>query len=448
MGTGTRMDRWRLRASNRDRVSALMRDAASRAAAVGESRAWAQANPNEVTRGSEEKAMINATQQIVNTAEYANADFSNAVIRQNQTEHENARERQLMWNQNNYRAGKENANAAARDAELKNTQLWVDEKYIQGKLNQNELNTRNDRKTTELYAREDYATSRANQPDVAISNETTKMYADKFSRLSMKDVMRELANSVDTTSGEDHTERFIAASEALIRSGQADKVRSIISGDNSEFASAGANFSSLVKGKENFRNRVAQVLGSSGEFTFQEYAKHLGQEGGTAKSFQEWADGTDEKSLAASIKAKGLDRMDKDGFEYLSKHTAALNAADVENISKVAASTTDAATVAKFVQAIEKLDQSKREKIIEHTSADRAANMDQSIRDALAGAKLERRNKEGVVIQSAATANDSLWQKQIGEAIRNNPQIAARFSKENRKRYAPSEETFSDGGGI
>lgn len=145
-------------------------------------------------------------------------------------------------------------------------------------------------------------------------------------------------------------------------------------------------------------------------------------------SFDEWAD--HDNGLKASIAAKGLDKVDKDGFEFLANHKNALSGASAENISRVAANTHDTATMAKLTQAIEQLDADTRKKVIAATDADKAASMSQEIRDALAGAS--GRKPDG---SYQINPDNSLWQAQIGEALRDNAQIAARFSQENRAKY-------------
>jgi len=403
-GNGTRMDRFHMRRGNQERVAAINQatlaadeeqrriDQMSNATQVAGMRASAQISNAQATgrnqylgglnqveveaavAAAQQEAATSAEQQNIHRANYGDAHFAGAVIEQARVESDSARDRQL------------------------------------------------------LYGREEYRESRRRQNEAVISGEVTKMYSDQYSRMSISDLQERLRESV-TDGGEHSRERFTASVDALARAGQVDKAREVLSGKGA-YAGAADSFGDMVRSNEEFRNKAAQVLGSSGEFTFQEYAKHLGQEGASARSFKDWSDATDSKSLRASIQAKGLDRMDKDGFAYLAEHTAALSGASADNISKVAANTTDAATVAKLTQAIEQLDQATRQSVIASTSADRFANMDQSIRDALAGAK------PATSTTPAVNPDDSLWRAQVGAMIRDNAQISARISEDARARYA------------
>ncbi len=246
------------------------------------------------------------------------------------------------------------------------------------------------------------------------SGAKVKMYSGAYGQLDIGELQEALRQSM-SDGGEDQAERFVSAFNRLVQAGQIDKAREVIATSD--------NFGELMNNDESFRNKVLQQFGASGEFTMQEYAKYAGSHRGNARSFGEWADARDGDSLKAAIQAKGLDRLDKDALDFISRHSAALEGISPDNLSKVAANTSDAATVAKLVKMIEALSPEARKATIARTSADRAANMDQSVRDALAG-------------KTASTpADNSLWQAQIGEAIRDNPQIAARFSPEVRSTY-------------
>ena len=395
----------------RDRAANINKAASEAGAKEGEKRAWATGNPEEIMEGARNRASIDAQQQMVNVADYANATFANAVIKQQRQEHDDRTKRQVMWNSDKYANGKANEALLARQA---------------------------DAARMTLSSRAEYFEARQNAQKAVISNEITKMYSDQASRMDMKNIMEMLKGSISGNDDKNRSERFTAAASALIQAGQADKVREVISGGG-DYSGTGVEdaFGELIKNDSTFRNRVTQVLGSSGEFTFQEYAKHVGQskveEGKSeARSFQAWADGRLEdgkgQSLADSIKTKGLDRIDKDGFDFLSKHLSALDGASAENISRVAARTTDAATAGKLVQAIERLAENpaysdKIADIISATSAERAADMNVEVRNALAGIKSTDSPAE-------IYAKNQVWRDQIGDAIRTNPQIAARFASE------------------
>ncbi len=353
-----------------------------------------------------------------------------AELRKNQIANAQHEQELEQWNGENgqalVQANIEKAKFDAATSE-KGTLQWNNEDYRKGKENQAELNLRNDSKTTTLYARDEYRQSREKQQDAALSNETTRMYADQFSQLDisgLEDALRNAINGATT----DRTEQFSAAFNALVQAGQTDKAREVI------IRNAG-DFQALMTSDEDFRTKATQQFGASGNFIMQEYAKHVGQNRGSAKSFDKWVNDQDDQSLRASIQAKGLDHMDKDDFAFLAEHKEALSGASADNISKVAAYTSDTATIAKLTQAIEQLEPAVRESVIAHTSADRFASMDQGIRDALAGKHASMGNGSYGI-----GPNDSLWRDQVGTAIRDNPQIASRIETTVRSRYAADPE--------
>lgn len=425
--------------SNAQQVAGLRAGAQlTHAQAVGRNQYLGSLKPNELKeaeKAATTQAATSAEEQNIRNANYGDAEFARAVIRQAETENNSTKERQTLWNRDDYRAGKENANTAALTSELETTRLWTHEDYIKGKLAESDLSREGEQKRAELYANGEYIRSRKNAQQAVISNEITKMFSDKYSRMGIGDIQKELRMAVSDRGKNNSMERFTAATNALVQAGQADKAREVLSGGNMdrttgkrEYADEAEAFGDMVASNKEFRDRAAQVLGSSGEFTFQEYAKHLGQRGEDARSFEKWADATDEYSLHASIQTKGLDRVDKDGFDFLSKHLAALDGASAENISRVAAHTTDAATASKLIQAIERLAEdpkysTKVTDVIRATSAERAADMNAEVRNALAGIKATDSPDQ-------IYAKNQVWRDQIGDAIRTNPQVAARFTAE------------------
>ena len=367
-GSRNLRDRWNLRAGNQERVAQLNQAALK---AEEEQRKIEQMSDAGQIAGMRAQQEIAAKQQNIKNADYADATFANAVITQAEIDHSASRDRQM------------------------------------------------------LYSRDEYATSRRNANNAVLSNEVTKMYSDQFSRMSMGEVIERLNSSIAGANVENRAEQFTAASDALIRSGQADKVREVISGGaDGRYADAATNFGELIQKDKTFRDRASQVLGSSGEFTFQEYAKHLGQSAldadgnSTAQSFQKWSDADD--GLKASIATKGLDKMDKDGFAFLANHLNALSGASNENIAKIAASTTDAATVGKLADAIGKLDSTRREQIMAATSGAQFVSMNENVRVALSG---------------GGTAGDAAWKKAVGDALASDPQLRGRLTAAEQGRY-------------
>ena len=420
------------RAGNAERVAGINEQAL---AAEEQQRKINRMSNAEQVEGMRQQAAISANQQNVKNADYADATFANAVIQQAETEHEASRDRQMLYNNTKYVQGKRNANDLALENEFYSTRQNANADFVEGKRQEARLGREGERARAGLYTNVGYVDSRRNQQQAVISGEITKMYTDQFSRLSMTDIMGKLRDaSVGTdTSGNavaNRTEQFTAAANALIQAGQADKVREVISGGRAEYATAAREFGNLVRSDETFRNRASQVLGSSGEFTFQEYAKHLGQSTigpdgkSDARSFRDWSDATDNKSLKASIEAKGLDKMDKDGFAYLANHVNALQGASDANIAKVAANTTDAATVAKLANAITKLDATRRDKIMSATSGAQFVNMNETVRVALATGGT-----------TATTAGDAAWKAKVGATIAADPQLRGRLNATEQGRY-------------
>ena len=457
-------DRWNLRAGNRERIATLnqaalkaeeerrgidqMSDATqvagmraqariSHAATQGKNAAMGSATDAEINAavaGAATQAQISANQQMVNNADYANATFANAVIQQNTVDHENSTRQQLNWNNLQYRQGKRNAGRLAAENDLESTTLMHDRDFVEGKRQEARLGREGERARAGLYGNADYITSRRNQQAAVISGELTKMYSDQFSRMSTGDLLNQFDSILKSPAGtENHAEQFSAAFSALTAAGQLDKARETLHNNS-------ASVNTLMQTDAEFRTKAMQQFGASGDVIMQEYAKHIGTRTNPAdiKDFATWANDTSNaknSSLRASLSEKGLDRVDKDGFEFLTKNAMnAMAGASDSNIAKVAASTTDAATVAKLADAISKLDASRRSSIMAATSGAQFVNMNETIRVAISG---------------GGAAGDAAWKSAVGAALAADPQLRGKLNATEQGRYAGRpEETFSDGGGI
>lgn len=362
-GSRTLRDRWNLRQGNRDRVASINERVLT---AEEQQRKLDRMSNKAQVEGMRQQANISAQQQNVRNADYSNATFANAVITQNDVEHKASRERQM------------------------------------------------------LYARPEYRTARENQNRAVISNEITKMYSDQFSRMNTGDLLRQFDAILKAPAGtQNHAEQFSAAFSALVSSGQLDKARETLH-DNS------ASVNTLMQSDAEFRTKAMQQFGASGDVILQEYSKHIGTRSTPAdiKDFATWANDTTggkNSSLRASLSEKGLDRVDKDGFEFLSKNAMnAMAGASDANIAKVAASTTDAATVAKLADAISKLDAARRDSIMSATSGAQFVSMNENIRIALSG---------------GGATGDAAWKSKVGAAIAADPQLKGRLNTDEQGRY-------------
>lgn len=362
-GSRTLRDRWNLRQGNRDRVASINERVLT---AEEQQRKLDRMSNKAQVEGMRQQANISAQQQNVRNADYSNATFANAVITQNDVEHKASRERQM------------------------------------------------------LYARPEYRTARENQNRAVISNEITKMYSDQFSRMNTGDLLRQFDTILKAPAGtQNHAEQFSAAFSALVSSGQLDKARETLH-DNS------ASVNTLMQSDAEFRTKAMQQFGASGDVILQEYSKHIGTRSTPAdiKDFATWANdttGDKNSSLRASLSEKGLDRVDKDGFEFLSKNAMnAMAGASNANIAKVAASTTDAATVAKLADAISKLDAARRDSIMSATSGAQFVSMNENIRIALSG---------------GGATGDAAWKSKVGAAIAADPQLKGRLNTDEQGRY-------------
>lgn len=376
----------------------------------GKNEALAAATAAQI-EGSRQQAAINTSRQLVNSADYSSATFRSAVIEQADSEHDNSVKRQLMWNSQKYREGKDAESLLARQGDAKRTML---------------------------YTNADYITSRGQQQQVAISGEISKMYAERYSRMSVSDVLSELDDAMDATkTGEHRAERYEAASRALIGMGMADKVRDRMTAQS---ASLHSLMSGTTPDDVRMRNAVASVAGGSGDFVLREYSKHLGMFGGTGKqlSYGDWlkgsaktggttVDGDDEyekgMSLAASIQDKGLGGLDKDSLKEAAA-AGALAGASSREMARYASTVSDPATMKSLVTALSGLSNTERGKIMDATSGAQFVNMNENVRVVLATG--------GV---TATAAGDTAWQTRVGAAIATDPQLRGKLTATEQSRY-------------
>ncbi len=404
-------------------------------------------------KGEIRKAKVDAKAQRENAELYKDEDFATREEKRNETQTEIKKIENAAWTEERAE-GEKNAAEINAGEQAERAKLYNNEEYRKGKISQNKLSRRNDEKTATLYARDDYRASREKQQDITISNETTKMYSDQFSRMSMPEVMKRLQDAISDGTTQDRTEQYAAAATALIQTGQVDKLREIVTGGKVigqngdgtpivEHPEVAVEFGKLIQDDKEFRDRTTQILGSSGEFMFQEYAKHVGKSTidvnghSNAMSFDKWVRSS--AGIGASVTDKGIGRFDKDDYKYLATDKAArdvvFSKAPAEDISK-SLTTSDKATITEATKTIIQLDEAKRHEVIRATSADRAATMSQEVRDALAGIR-ESDSPE------TRFEKNKIWRDQIGKAIRDNPQIAARFNENARKAYIDQSEDAS-----
>lgn len=445
---GSLYDRYVTRAGNRDRIAAMKQAASQAGAKEGEKAAWAKADSKKIYEGARGQAETTTTNRLNDTAEFANGTFNQATILQADFQREKSRDDKLLWMTPGYKEGKENASKVARDNELKETQRWTDKDYLRGKIAEAGLQQSGDEARTKLYSESAYVTARQQQQDTAISGEVSRMYSERYSRMSAKDVQNELADSMDKRKPDEHrAERFEAASKALIGMGLADKVREKMDEQSD-------SLHDLTKGKDpkntRFRNTVASVAGGSGDFMLREYSKHLGMFGGEdgggdpgkerQLSFKDWKDGgkamkvikdkttgETEKtadnedllvkgmSFASSIQQKGMGSLDKDSLQEAAKSGAIAAGASAREIARYASTVSDPATVQSLINAIRSLDTTKKGKVKEATNGSQFVNMNNNVR---------------LEIASAAD-----WKAQLGKAIANDPQIRSKLSAAEDKDY-------------
>ena len=441
-------DRYVTRAGNRDRIVAMKQAAAQAGAKEGEKAAWAKADSKKIYEGARGQAETTTANRLNDTAEFANGNFAKATILQADFQREKTRDDKLLWMKPGYKEGKENASKVARDNELKETKRWTDEKYLRGKIAEAGLQQSGDEARTKLYSESAYVAARQQQQDTAISGEISRMYSERYSRMSAKDVQNELADSMDKTKPDEHrAERFEASSKALIGMGLADKVREKMDEQSD-------SLHDLTKGKDadstRFRNTVASVAGGSGDFMLREYSKHLGMFGGEdgggdpgkerQLSFKDWKDGgkamkvikdkttgETEKtadnedllvkgmSFASSIQQKGMGSLDKDSLQEAAKSGAIAAGASAREIARYASTVSDPATVQSLINAIRTLDTTKKGKVKEATNGSQFVNMNNNVRLEIASAPE--------------------WKKQLGKAIANDPQVRSKLSAAEDKDY-------------
>ena len=126
-------DYFTTRAGNTERVASINEQVL---AAEEQQRKINRMSNAEQVEGMRQQANIAAQQQNVRNADYANAQFANAVITQAQVEHEASHDRQMNYNNERYVRGKRNANLLALENEFYDTRMTADADIVQGKRQQ------------------------------------------------------------------------------------------------------------------------------------------------------------------------------------------------------------------------------------------------------------------------------------------------------------------------
>lgn len=297
-----------------------------------------------------------------------------------------------------------------------------------------QLNTEGEVARANLMNNVQYQDTRRTQTAKTISEETTKMYADSYSRMSVTQLQTALAGAVNAAPGSaNQSEQISAAIRTFSSIGQMDKARDVLNANS-------AGMQAYATSNAENRNRLVQELGGSGDWIMREYSKHIAKQaeipGGVVKDFSSWSNSADaaaDSSLAASLRKRGVSALadlDKDSIEYVTNNANALNAVSADAFASAAANTTNGEIITKLSNAIERLDDAKRQTIVNNTSADQFVRMSDDIRSTLA---LGHRSAPGHRTDGRIRV---VFNAQINDLRQPaNSQIAARLSSQDRARF-------------
>ncbi|MBR3257089.1 hypothetical protein IKG02_02290 [Candidatus Saccharibacteria bacterium] len=308
----------------------------------------------------------------VQSANYGDAEFTNAVIQ------------------------KATINS---EIERDNTKLFNDGVYVRGKLNSADIARDRDVKVTELLARDDYSNNRKAQNTAAVSAETTKMYADRYGNMSINDLSVELANIASSTAPEysaNRAQQFSAVVSTLLGKGQNEVVLTGLKGNaRSLFNILNAPQDATPDEQAQIdatRNSFIQTLGASGNVVLKEWSKNLANDDASRrKSFDDFVSSDGPDTFASARNSKGSDAftgLDKDDLAFLS---STMSQSALGSISDKAFSHAFANASGESVNALNsiaaKLDNAKRESIINQTTTNQFVNTNDTIRRTLATGK-------------------------------------------------------------
>ncbi len=300
-----------------------------------------------------------------------------------------------------------------------------------------QLNTEGEIARANLMNNQQYQDTRRSQTAKTIAEETTKMYADSYSRLSLPELQASFASAINAAPGTaNQSEQIAAAIRTFSSIGQIDKMRDTLQ-------SNAAGFNRYMDQSTENRNHAIQELGASGDWITREYSKHIADaqaKGLSTLNFNDWTNGTErdssgalvkDRSLAASLNKRGvsaLSDLDKDSIEYVGKSKQAMAGVSAEAVANAAATATNGEIITKLSQVINNLDATQRQQIVQTTSASQFVNMSDGLRIALAQDATGRRSPQGKVTQAFNVQINTLRQPE-------NAQIAARLSSADRARY-------------
>ena len=283
---------------------------------------------------------------------------------------------------------------------------YNNEQFAKGKLNQAAVSRDRDLQTAQLFARDDYKDSRISQNAAAISNETTRMYADRYANMSGDNLKNELTQILTSAAPEytsDRSERFSAAISTLMSQGSDDKILDVLSGNGGANASSFYNFMSATNTSDpnyqsqvELRNSVAQTFLSSGNTILKEYGKNLASnDANKMKDFNSFVTGGGNDTLKSALEKKGdsaLVGMNKDNLDFIKRTmdeqiaatgTTAFSSLSDKMFTNAFASTSNGEEIKRLSEIASNLDATKRASIIQSMSAAQFVNTNDAIRKAL-----------------------------------------------------------------
>lgn len=394
-----------------------------------ERRAAALANTSDAAfQGLSKKLNLDTDEGIKDLEQYgSNPDLEQADINQGIIKRDEKSKRAKNLLSGDYVKGQKIQNTLNATKDLKSTILNVQDEVRQGKENEIEVDVYHQEKVAKLNNEPDYLASRKNQVDATISNATTKMYEDQFSRMTQADVLKNATDAL-TPGAKNSTERITAALQTLKNNSAPDQMMNFMDNNSSAFHTAIQT--AAANSQPEVIDQYLQSLATSGVQPLVEYSKHVREavaNGGAIEDFKTFTGkgGTLSQKLA-DRKADALVGLDKDILDFYAgpNHIGAIEGLAGNTFAKGMAGA-NGKEIGKYVKIISQLNGAKVQEIVDNMTAEQFASTNDEIRTAIV-ANIRNGNP--------SATETTVFGKQITD-VNNNANISSKMSQADRTKY-------------
>ena len=312
------------------------------------------------------------------------------------------------------------------------------------------LNQRMTEARAGLLRNNDYIDMRKAQQDAAISNETTKMYEEMYSKMTSVDDLKAALGAALTDGNINKSERLSAVIKAMNSKGmKEDMLQHMFHGANPGSFSATINAgraSGATDEQKRLSGALVDALASSGVYTLQEYAKYIGKQPGTSgvvdlRSFASSNSTTSGASLASAFndaKEDALAKMDRDEIKAINGLTSTLGSGNLgawagvspEAWAKHAAGLTNGKDINAFRDAMRQCTNDQREQIAHSFTPESFTQANHDTRRAIFNPTYDERTHTYAdpTRNAGGATNIAALYRPLVDQINNDDQLRSRFS--------------------